>query len=63
MASDMVVAMLNEETVTVTDTETYDNGVIIVPTYLAGVVTVTADSVQEHLVDSGFYAASELGLD
>lgn len=63
MASSMVQAILEGTAVNVTDTETYDNGVIVVPTYLAGVVTVTAENVQEVLVESGFYSAAELGLE
>lgn len=63
MASNMVEAILSGGEVTVTDTETYDNGVKVVPTYLAGVVTVTADNVREVLVESGFYTAAELGLE
>jgi len=62
-ATRMVTEILNGETVTVNDTETYDNNVRVVPTFLAEVFTVTADNVYEILVESGFYTAEELGLD
>ena len=62
-ATRMVEEILNEDEVTVNDTETYHNNVRIVPTFLADVFTVTADNVYEILVDSGFYTAEELGLD
>lgn len=62
-ATRMVEQILNGDTVTVNDTETYDNNVRVVPTFLAEVFTVTADNVREILVDSGFYTAEELGLE
>lgn len=62
-ATRMVQEILNDESVTVNDTETYDNGVSVVPTYLSSVITVTVDNVQEVLVDTGFYTAEELGLE
>ena len=62
-AANMVETILLGGTVVVNDTETYDNNVLVVPTYLVGIVTVTADNVEEQLVESGFYSAEELGLD
>ena len=62
-AAQMVETILAGGTVTVNDTETYDNNVFVVPTYLVGIVTVTADNVEEQLVESGFYSAEELGLE
>ncbi|NIJ03988.1 multiple monosaccharide ABC transporter substrate-binding protein [Frigoribacterium faeni] len=44
------------------DTETYDNGVKVVPAYLLDPVVVTKDDVQSVLVDSGFVDASDVGL-
>lgn len=41
---------------------TYNNGVKDVPTFLIPPVVVTADNVEEQLVGSGFYAASDLDL-
>ena len=62
-ATVMVQEVLSGATVTVNDTETYDNNVRVVPTFLAEVFVVTADNVQELLVDSGFHSAEDLGLD
>lgn len=62
-AAEMVQTILAGGTVNVNDTETYDNGVFVVPTYLVDVMTVTADNVREVLVDSGFYTAEALGLE
>lgn len=61
-AVQMIDAILNGNAPTVNDTENYDNGVRIVPTYLVGVETVTAENVEAALVVSGFYSADELGL-
>jgi len=46
----------------VNDTETYDNGVKVVPTYLIDPKVVTAETVEADLVESGFYSAEDLGL-
>ncbi len=37
------------------DTDTYDNGVKVVPSYLLPVVTVYQDNIQSTLIDSGYY--------
>nr|WP_281386790.1 multiple monosaccharide ABC transporter substrate-binding protein [Jiangella mangrovi] len=42
------------------DTETYDNGVKVVPSFLLPVETVYADDIQTALVDSGYYTAEEV---
>jgi putative multiple sugar transport system substrate-binding protein len=42
------------------DTETYDNGVKVVPSYLLDVETVYADNIQSALVDSGYWTAEEV---
>ncbi|WP_448058895.1 multiple monosaccharide ABC transporter substrate-binding protein [Cellulomonas hominis] len=42
------------------DTETYDNGVKVVPSYLLTVDTLYADGIQSMLVDSGYYTAEEV---
>ncbi|MFV2145911.1 MULTISPECIES: substrate-binding domain-containing protein [Isoptericola] len=44
----------------VNDTETYDNGVKMVPTYLLGVSTVNRGDIDEVLVDSGYYTDDEI---
>ena len=42
------------------DTETYDNGVKVVPSYLLESQIVTDENIQEVLVDSGYYTAEEV---
>ena len=42
------------------DTETYDNGVKVVPSYLLPVETVYKDNIQSALVDSGYWTADEV---
>ena len=58
----MVQQIVEGEEVEVNDTETYDNGVKVVPSYLLDPQVVTPDNVQSSLVDSGFYTADKLGL-
>ncbi|WP_147919035.1 multiple monosaccharide ABC transporter substrate-binding protein [Ruania zhangjianzhongii] len=42
------------------DTETYDNGVLVVPSYLLEFDTIYADNIQELLVDSEYWTADEV---
>lgn len=42
------------------DTDTYDNGVKVVPSYLLTVDTLYKDDIQSMLVDSGYYTAEEV---
>lgn len=42
------------------DTETYDNGVKVVPSYLLEVETIYEDNIQEKIIDSGYYTAEEV---
>jgi len=58
----MVDQILKGTKVEVNDTKSYDNGVKVVPTFLLPPVSVTKDTVQSTLVDSGFYTAKDLGL-
>ncbi|MGY1749593.1 multiple monosaccharide ABC transporter substrate-binding protein [Modestobacter sp. SYSU DS0511] len=53
-------AFLEGEEPEANDTETYDNGMKIVPSYLLPVETVYADNIQSVLVDSGYYTQSEV---
>jgi putative multiple sugar transport system substrate-binding protein len=53
-------AFLNDEEPEANDTETYDNGVKVVPSFLLPVETVTADNIQSALVDSGYWTAEEV---
>ncbi|WP_435738868.1 multiple monosaccharide ABC transporter substrate-binding protein [Cellulosimicrobium sp. PMB13] len=58
----MVEQIVAGDEVEVNDTETYDNGVKVVPSYLLEPQVVTADTVESALVESGFYTAEQLGL-
>ena len=58
----MVDQIIKGETVEVNDTDTYDNGKKVVPSFLLPPQVVTKDTVQKDLVDSGFYKASDIGL-
>lgn len=55
----MVDALLNGDEVPVNDTETYENGVKVVPSYLLGPVSVDISNWQEALIDTGYYSADE----
>lgn len=62
VAANMAVALLNGEEPEVNDTETYDNNIKIVPSYLLEPVQVVKDNVESALVDTGYWTAEELGL-
>jgi len=62
VAAKMAIAVLNGEEPEINDTETYDNKVKIVPSYLLPPVQVTKDNVKEALVDTGYWTAEEVGL-
>ena len=57
---EMVDALLSGGEVPVNDTETYDNGVKVVPSYLLSPVLVDGDNYQEVLIDGGYYTEAEL---
>ncbi|MCU1445540.1 multiple monosaccharide ABC transporter substrate-binding protein [Cryobacterium sp.] len=63
---EQVFTMIQEITagdeVTVNDTETYDNGEKVVPSFLLDPEVVVKDDVQTKLVDSGFIKAADVGL-
>lgn len=56
----MVNAMLKGEEPQVNDTETYNNGVKVVPSFLLEPVPVTAANLNEVLVGSGYYTEDQL---
>lgn len=60
--AEMVDQIVKGEEVTVNDTETYDNGMKVVPSFLLPPQVVVKDTVEELLVGSGFYDAATLGL-
>ena len=53
-------AFLSGATPEANNTETYDNGVKVVPSYLLPVVTVYSDNIQKELVDTGYWTADEV---
>ena len=62
VAAAMAIAALNGDEPEINDTETYDNGVKVVPSYLLAPVPVVKDNVEKELVDTGYWTADELGL-
>ena len=56
----MVNAMLKGEEPQVNDTETYNNGNKVVPSFLLEPVPVTAANLNEVLVGSGYYTEDQL---
>jgi putative multiple sugar transport system substrate-binding protein len=56
----MVGQIINGEEVDVNDTETYDNGVMVVPSYLCEPVFADANNYKELLIDSGYYTEDQL---
>ncbi len=59
-AAQMVDAVLAGEEPEVNDTETYDNGEKVVPSYLLESTIVTVDNYEEVLIDSGYYTEDDL---
>lgn len=56
----MVNAVLTGSEPEINDTETYDNGVLVVPSYLCTPVAVDVNNYQEVIVDGGYYTAEQL---
>ncbi|WP_325176697.1 multiple monosaccharide ABC transporter substrate-binding protein [Paenibacillus alkalitolerans] len=61
-AVEMAEAVLEGKEAEVNDTETYDNGEKVVPSYLLEPVSVDKSNVEEVLVKSGYYTKEQLGL-
>ncbi|NMD38385.1 MAG: sugar ABC transporter substrate-binding protein [Christensenellaceae bacterium] len=59
---EMVDAILKGEQPEVNDTETYDNGTGIIPTYLCAPVFADLSNYKELLLDSGYYTSEQLGI-
>ena len=55
-----VDSILKGEEVEVNDTETYDNGVKVIPSYLCTPISVDINNYKEVLADSGYIEESEL---
>jgi putative multiple sugar transport system substrate-binding protein len=56
----MVGQIANGEEVDVNDTETYDNGTGIIPSFLCEPVFADANNYKELLIDSGYYTEDQL---
>lgn len=56
----MIDAIHNKKKVPVNDKKTYDNGVKIVPTYLANPVSVDKTNYKQELVDTKYYTEKDL---
>ncbi|MCR4739093.1 MAG: sugar-binding protein [Lachnospiraceae bacterium] len=56
----MVTQILNGEEVEVNDTETYDNGTGVIPSYLCEPVFADINNYKELLIDSGYYTEADL---
>src|SRR5699024_6470573 len=59
-AVNMVDSVLNDEEPEVNDTESYDNGVKVVPSNLLVPVSIDIDNYKEELIDTGYYSEDEL---
>ena len=57
---EMVDALMKGSEPPINDTETYDNGTGIIPSYLCEPVVCTTENYQELLVDSGYYTEADL---
>ena len=56
----MVDAILQGKEAEVNDTETYDNGTGVIPSYLCEPIVTTIDNYKEILIDSGYYTEDQL---
>lgn len=56
----MVDAIMTGAEAPVNDTETYDNGALVVPSYLCEPVFADTNNYKELLIDSGYYKESDL---
>lgn len=56
----LVDDVLNEREPEINDTETYDNGVKVVPSYLLEPLPVTKDNIKEAVIDTGYYTEDQL---
>ena len=56
----MVDALLSGGEPEINDTETYDNGVKVVPSYLLEPLPVDATNWEERLIDTGYYSRDEI---
>ena len=58
---EMVDALMKGAEPPINDTETYDNGTGIIPSFLCEPVACTVDNYTELLIDSGYYTMDQIG--
>ena len=58
----MASQILSGQDVEVNETQTYNNGKKVVPTYACDPIFVTLDNYKTILIDSGYYTQEQLGL-
>lgn len=56
----MVDAIMSGTEAEVNDTESYDNGTGVIPTYLCEPTVVTTDNYKEMLIESGYYTEADI---
>ena len=56
----MVDAVMQGSEPEINDTETYDNGTGVIPSYLCDPVVCTVDNYKELLIDSGYYTEADI---
>ena len=56
----MVQAVIEGSEPEINDTETYDNNVLVVPSYLCEPVALDADNYKELVIDSGYYTEEDI---
>lgn len=56
----MVQAVLEGSEPEINDTETYDNNVLVVPSYLCEPVSLDKDNYKELVIDSGYYTEDDI---
>ena len=56
----MVQAVLEGSEPEINDTETYDNNVLVVPSYLCEPVSLDKDNYKELVIDSGYYTEEDI---
>lgn len=59
-AMEAAQCIINGEDVPINDTESYDNGAFIVPTYLCDITVFDIDNMKEVTVDSGLFTYEEI---
>ncbi|WP_028591550.1 multiple monosaccharide ABC transporter substrate-binding protein [Paenibacillus massiliensis] len=59
---EMANSILQGQQAEVNDTESYNNGIEVVPAYLLDPISVDQSNVEKDIVDSGYYTREEIGL-